>query len=60
MLNIWNRYVSKGTPSRLIKHFGVWKDLPIEYDQNIKNFHESVNKDTGSRLNEILECLLRK
>jgi len=45
----------KGTPSRLMKHFGAWKDLPEDFDDIVENFRETVNKDIELRLKERLD-----
>lgn len=45
----------KGTPYRLMKHFGAWKDLPEDFDDIVENFRETVNKDIELRLKERLD-----
>jgi len=45
----------KGTPSRLMKHFGAWSELPEDFDQISKNFRRSVNEDMEKRLEEGLD-----
>ncbi|MBD3195891.1 MAG: antitoxin [Candidatus Lokiarchaeota archaeon] len=45
----------KGTPSRMMKHFGAWKELPEDFDDIVESFRETVNKETESRLKERLD-----
>jgi len=33
----------KGSPSRLMKHFGVWSDLSKDFDQIVETFRKSRN-----------------
>jgi len=44
-----------GSPSRLMKHFGAWKDLPEDFDDIVEKFRDSANKDTESRLKERMD-----
>ncbi len=47
----------KGSPSRLMKHFGAWEDLPEDFDQITKKFRKSMNENIDARLKESLDDL---
>ena len=46
----------KGTPSRLMKYFGAWSDLPEDFDQITQKLRKSMNKEIDSRLKERIFC----
>lgn len=33
----------KGSPSRLMKHFGAWSELPEDFDQIVETFRKTRN-----------------
>jgi predicted CopG family antitoxin len=47
----------KGSPSRIMKHFGAWKDLPEEFDQITQELRSSMNENVESRIKERLDDL---
>ena len=47
----------KGSPSRLMKHFGAWSDLPEDFDQITKDLRKSFNKDIEGRVKESIDDL---
>ncbi len=42
----------KGSPSRLMKSFGAWADLPEEIGQNTEEFRKLVDDNIKSRIKE--------
>ena len=47
----------KGSPSRLMKHFGAWENLPKNFDEITTNLRKSLNKDIETRLKENIDDL---
>ena len=45
----------KGTPSRLMKYFGAWSDLPEDFDQITQKLRKSMNEEIDSRLKERID-----
>lgn len=49
----------KGSPSRLMKHFGAWSELPEDFEQIAEDFRKSLDNNIEERLKESLDDLSR-
>jgi len=49
----------KGSPSRLMKYFGVWADFPEDFTQKAEEFRKSMNENIEERVKEGLNDLSR-
>ncbi len=45
----------KGSYSRLMKHFGAWRDLPEEIDEIILSVRDEMNRDFDKRVKDVGE-----